>query len=661
MKRHKFLLLYSISIVLFSTIVAALSCNKKFDAPPAFIPPNITATMTIAALKAVHTAGKMDSVKTDAVIEGVVIANDSSGSFYKQIIIQDTSGGIAVNIDDYSLYTSFPLGRKVYVKLNGLYMNDDNGLLYIGTSPDSEGNLAGIPSRLKDKYLVKGEPGVPVVPTDVTVQDLKSNNDKYAYTLIRLNNFEVKAGDTAKTYANAVSKTDASITVKSCTGDTMVLRNSGFAYFAGINVPDGNGSLTAIYAYYKSPYSSRITPQVMIRDTADVQFINPRCDANTPPADAVFKTIKDIRALYKGSNIKLGAYKISGLVISDAASKNISSGAAVLQDGDAGISVYFGGAVTYAMGDSIVLDITGDSLLNYKGSLEIKTVYGAAKPTPVATGSVVTPKEMTVQQLNENLADIEYTVVKIKSAAASGGNTYSGNINLTDASGSITMYTSPAALFANAAVPAGSNDWVGYGSFFGTTKQFQIRNTSDVSTGIVVPPAGDSDLIISEYIEGTSSNKYIEIYNAGNTAADLSKYEIKLYVNGNTSAASHNTLDQITLQNTLAAGSVMVLSNSGAVLSLPGGVVAYASSVCNFNGNDALTLEKNGEVIDAFGEVGTDPGSSWTIAGDAKASVDKTVRRKLIVKAGNTDWAASAAQGWYVVSTQDDVSGLGVR
>ena len=99
-----------------------------------------------------------------------------------------------------------------------------------------------------------------------------------------------------------------------------------------------------------------------------------------PPDDnGELKSIKDIRAMYKGSDIKLGAYKIGGVVISDAANRNISSGAVVMQDGAYGISVYFGGTVNYNIGDSIVLDITGDSLLKYNGSLEIKTKYGTSK------------------------------------------------------------------------------------------------------------------------------------------------------------------------------------------------------------------------------------------------------------------------------------------
>ncbi len=668
MKTNKHLLLFFVCILVLMTMVAVISCNKKFDAPPVYIPPKITATTTIGALKAVHSLGKPDSVKTDAIIEGIVIANDSSGNFYKQIVLQDATGGIAVNIDDYNLYTSFPIGRKVYVQLNGLYVNDDAGLVYIGTSPDAGGRLAGIPSRMKDKYLVKGELNMPVTPTDVTIQELKADNDKYAYTLIRLNNVEVKVADTAKTYANAINKTDASIIVKSCANDTIVLRSSGFASFAGINVPNGNGALTAIYAYYKSPYSGRITPQVVIRDTSDVQFTGTRCDGSEPPptGNGDLVSIKDIRAMYKGSDIKLGAYKIGGVVISDAANKNISSGAVVLQDGDHGISVYFGGTVTYNIGDSIVLNVTGDSLLKYRGSLEIKTAYGTTKPTPVATNITVVPTIVTVQQLKSNLADIEYTLVKILSAAASGNATYSGSQTLTDASGNMTMYTSSTATFAGSPVPGGANDWVGYGSFYNTTPQFQIRNTSDVTNGIIdpPPPTGESDIIISEYLEGSSNNKYLEIYNAGTATADLSKYVLKLYANGHDMAHGADNsarLDTISGTATLAPGALLVYSTAAATLSLPAGVVAHATSVCNFNGNDAITLEKEGTVIDVFGNVGTDPGTSWTVAGDSKAAIDKSVRRKPVIVQGNTDWSSSAASEWIVVATLDDTSGLGTR
>jgi hypothetical protein len=669
MKTNKHLLLYvSFSLLLF-IVAVVISCNRKFDAPPSYIPPDISANTSIAALKAMHRQGNADSITTDVIIEGVVTANDSSGNFYKQIILQDSTGGIAVNIDDYNLYSSFPIGRKVYVKLDGLFINDDGGLMYIGTSPDAGGKLAGIPSMLKDKYLIKGDLNVPVAPTDVSVDDLKSNNDKYAYMLIRLNNFEVKAADTAKTYANATAKTDASIIVQNCAGDSMVLRNSGYAYFAGIHVPHGNGSLTAIYVYYKSPYNSRITPQIMIRDISDVQFNSTRCDGSAPPPPddrSELKSIKDIRDMYKGSDIKLGAYKVGGVVISDAANKNISNGAVVLQDGAHGISVYFGGTVNYHIGDSIVLDITGDSLINYNGSLEIKTKYGTDKPTAIATGINIVPRELTIQQLKDNLSDIEGTLVKIKNAAASGNGTYSGSQTLTDASGNITLYTASSSVFAGTTLPVDAKDWVGYGSFYNTTPQLQIRNTNDVTDGNTNPPpaSGGSDLLISEYVEGSSNNKYLEIYNAGSTEADLSKYVIKLYANGHNAvhgADNSARLDTISGTATLAPGEMLVYSASNATLALLAGVVAHATKVCNFNGNDAITIEKDGVVIDVFGEIGTDPGNSWTIDGDSKGAVDKTVRRKPGVVQGNTNWSLSAASEWDIISVTDDVSGLGTR
>ncbi len=499
--------------------------------------------------------------------------------------------------------------------------------------------------------------------------------------MVQFANFEVKASDTAKTYANSTptSKTDANITVKGCaSNDTIIIRSSGFANFATVNVPNGNGTLTAVYAYYKSPYNGKITPQIYIRDTSDVQFTGSRCDGTTPPptppSNATMKSIKDIRAMYVPGGSKLGSYQIGGVVISDAANKNVSPGLVVLQDGDHGISVYFGGTISYNVGDSIVLDVTGDSLLSYRGSMEIKTAYGSTKPTPVATGKTVVPVEMSISAFNNALSDIEFTLVKIKSATASGGSTYAGNRTLTDATGNTVLYTSSSATFASNTLPADAKDWVGYGTFYNTTKELIIRNTGDVSDAtaaggggsedtvvVTPPPAGGSDLLISEYVEGSSNNKYIEIYNAGSSAADLSQYTVKLYANGKTEAegvTNEANLIPCLSVRTLAPGGIIVLMNSSAALSLPAGVTAHISSVCNFNGDDALTLVKSGTVIDVFGTVGTDPGTSWTIAGDANAAVDHSVRRKTSVTAGKPrlDFFLCFRMD---LGTKDDVSNLG--
>jgi hypothetical protein len=466
MKKLTLIVCVLITVVCVFTIIA---CNKKFDEPPVYTPPNITPTLTIAQFKALHTMGGAETITTDDIIEGVVVANDSSGNFYKQIIIEDSTAGIAVNIDDYNLYTSYPVGRNVFIKLNGLILYDNNKLIEIGASKDANNTINPIAAPLKDKYVVKGITNVTVAPKVVEVTDL---NDSLQNMLIQLNNMEFNEADTSKTYADtSASKSAANFILKNCSGKSITLRTSGYAGFAGINVPNGNGNITCIYSVYNA------SKQILIRDTSDVQFNNTRC--NGGPASLT--TIANIRSMYSGHDIKLGAYKIAGIVISDAANKNITSGNVVLQEGNAGISVYFGGTISYNIGDSIVLDVTGDSLLNYNGSLEIKTATGTIKPTPVATGRTVIPQELSISQLSTNLSNAEYTLIKISNATVSGNTVYSGNATLTNATGSITLFTASSATFANSNLPTGANDWIGFAKFYGSTTEFIIRNTTDVT------------------------------------------------------------------------------------------------------------------------------------------------------------------------------------
>jgi hypothetical protein len=79
---------------------------------------------------------------------------------------------------------------------------------------------------------------------------------------------------------------------------------------------------------------------------------------------------------------------------------------------------------------------------------------------------------MSISQLNSNLSGIEFTLIKITNATASGGSNYLGNRMLTDASGSIALFTSSSATFANNNLPLEESDWIGFGKFFGSTKEF---------------------------------------------------------------------------------------------------------------------------------------------------------------------------------------------
>lgn len=136
---------------------------------------------------------------------------------------------------------------------------------------------------------------------------------------------------------------------------------------------------------------------------------------------------------------------------------------------------------------------------------------------------------------------------------------------------------------------------------------------------LVMPSAVNAQLIITEYVEGGSFNKAIELSNLSDAELDLTGYSVSLYSNGATTAT-----DSLALTGTLAAQSALVVYNPGAEneFKILDGV---ESNVASFNGDDALLVTFNGSIVDSFGQYGSDPGTSWT-SGDFNTK-DKTLRR----------------------------------
>lgn len=290
----------SIKLILASAVLISFSCNRALDAPPEFQEPQVTVNMTIKELKALHTMGTFTQISDDKIISGIVVSEDKTGNFYKSICIQDATGGITLRLDGSSLFTNYPVGRRLYVKLKNLYIGDYNRLIQIGAGIDNSDptrpELSPLPASLFDKFILKGSTGNTVTPKVVTVAQLA---DSLQSMLIQLQGFEFNAADTAKTYADAVGKNSVNYTIRNCSGDRIVLRNSGYATFAGYKLPNGNGNITAIYSVFGS------TKQLLIRDTADVQFKGSRC-APTGPQTLLFQ---DFETVTNNADINLPGWK----------------------------------------------------------------------------------------------------------------------------------------------------------------------------------------------------------------------------------------------------------------------------------------------------------------------------------------------------------------
>jgi hypothetical protein len=144
----------------------------------------------------------------------------------------------------------------------------------------------------------------------------------------------------------------------------------------------------------------------------------------------------------------------------------------------------------------------------------------------------------------------------------------------------------------------------------------------------VIIRACAADLIISEYIEGSSNNKAIEIYNGTGATVTLTGYSLVLFTNGTTTAGNTYTFAEGT---TLAVGETFVIANVSSNATILG-IADATSTVCYFNGDDAVVLYNGATVIDSFGEVGYDPGSEW-----ASSTSDNTLVKIGIASDTTTD------------------------
>lgn len=264
------------SILCLIGTIAISSCVKQaYDNPPdtSKNDPNLPVQATLSQLSSSGFNLQIGQwrVMGDTTVYGIVVGDDRSGNIYKKIYIQDSSeGGMSLVLDRSNLYGDYPVGRKVYVKLQGLVLFNYKGLPEIVSSVDLLGNTAGIPSSLINNYIIKASYPNTLTPISVDPTDLFSNPYKYANTLIKLEGMQFDEASANTVYSAPSASTNRTIT--NCDKSvSLTMYNSSYATFQPAITPDGNGSIAGIVSIYLSK------PQLVMRDTSDVKFTNVRC------------------------------------------------------------------------------------------------------------------------------------------------------------------------------------------------------------------------------------------------------------------------------------------------------------------------------------------------------------------------------------------------
>jgi hypothetical protein len=247
-------------------------------------------------------------------------------------------------------------------------------------------------------------------------------------------------------------------------------------------------------------------------------------------------TIWTLRQAFKGESLTLnedilsGAKNISGVVVSDAASKNIAPGTFVLQNvmespndyGDLirGIVVDLGAstAVPYMPGDSVIVNIEGAKLERVNGRLSITGIQ-AGDVTKLASNAPYTVRSVTLNMMAHDFEKFESTVVTVHSDVKdhAAGVTFGGQHPLSDNSGAeMVLHTRPDAAFAGEEVPVNAAI-TGIATNEGDKKGIAMRSAADLvfSSGALYPGFPESfespDFTVKSSYNMTAINNDVDL------------------------------------------------------------------------------------------------------------------------------------------------------
>lgn len=464
-----FIPLFAILLLIPSSCV-----DLEYDQPPAGgEDPNLPVNITIAELKSRHTLDQYEEITDDATLAGLVVSDDTEDNFFKQLVIQDATGGIEMRIEMSDLHNVYPVGRKVYVKLKGLWLGDYNGLIQLGAGEGVDDNgkpeLIRIPESLVSQYIVPATYGNVTTPKTLTIGQLSLAD---VSTLVRFENVQFISSDAGQTYADSTTTFPDNSEVEDCAKNKLIIRTSDFASFARDLTPTENGSLEGILSIFGDVY------QITIRSLEDVDMQNNRCNSGT----GELTSINAIKQLYTGSTMTLPAGSIKGVIISDFESNSVTGKNMYIQDATGGITIRFTATHFFALGSEITLDITGGQLGEFNGLLQIDGLTTGAGSVSGNPGDV-TPRIATVNEILTNAQAWESTLVKINNATLTPDSTYyNGTVVVSDGTGSMVLFTRTQAYFSHTAVPTGEVSITAILSE-NFAPQLVMRNLSDVVGG----------------------------------------------------------------------------------------------------------------------------------------------------------------------------------
>lgn len=229
----------------------AFACNKEPDSPPVSKLSDGD-IITIDSIRNWQASEETITVTDSISVFGIVSMDESNGNIYKNIYLQDANAAVNVRLASSSDLVN---GDSIRISLFGATISEFNGVVQIdGIDPDNQ--------------IVVQSSGNELAPLTVTIPeiDLSIHESK----LIRLENVQFKTSELANTYADAANQSSENRYFEDFAGNTLYIRTSGFADFAGDSLPKGSGSMICIVSEYNGDL------QLILRSPEEAKLDNPR-------------------------------------------------------------------------------------------------------------------------------------------------------------------------------------------------------------------------------------------------------------------------------------------------------------------------------------------------------------------------------------------------
>lgn len=680
--------------------------------------------ITIQELREKYAAAGVDNwnISEAYKLKAIVISDRAGGNSasLRNGFIQDKSGfGIAFRTSDKN--HAYNLGNELNINLKGATVSKYGDAVQVGF-PTSQAKIMG--------------DGELPAPKELTIEEI--NSGYYDGVLVKVKQVQFNPYIGLK-YQEGEYATNR--TLENCQNKNLIVRTTQYATFKDELLPEGNGNLTGILAWYKGQTGDGVW-QLFVRNIEDTKEMSndpsTRCTPSTPPVSGTHISIADFKAALVEGQAYTEDRFIEGEVILNPSQNNVVAFVAYVADATAGITLTFSDADNVIsklpLGAKVKVNMKDVRFSLYNGLIQVgsgSTLSTAKVQIVEATSSTpLTPRVVTIQDLLDGKYQSE--LVQINPVQfVNESTTYSGDQKIENEVGDmISVFTRAQANFATQQAPSGSGPFIGVVSRF-NNPQLLIRATADLSqmtnprfsgptlsidqTSLTFEAAGGSQtaaltaseawnassnqswltvsptsgttnatitftatantaetqrlatvtftsgaltktvsvvqkgtgsgvtatgLFISEYVEGSSYNKAIEIFNGTGAPIDLSAYSLKKQTNG-----AGEYVNETPLTGTLADGKTYVIAHPQASAEILALANTTSTAATNFNGNDAIALFKNGDKIDEVGVF--NQVEDW--------GKDVTLRRKPSVRSPKATYDPSEWDSY----PNNDISGLG--